>query len=486
MLTKVDIVARFLPSREFRLPRKTSAPRTADCRRMGCGQLLQVLCGVVITVMMSTASIASPAPLSEHEVRVDDTASRARFARRVPAVGCDHEAVSEGRLVVKLSGNLCHGCVHNRFGKSCSSHSLHAQVLNSDEAEVSDYLCGQFVRHVLPNVGNVFVKSSELRFGLAPVFSAFGAAGQFFVEHSQSLFVPPETTWCWHSFSVGKDGEVNNSEVYSYRSLGFTAMRVGPFGFINLDLDRNVPVIGALDKADRCDSARESDFLAGTHPAKFGDSDSAIFEDGSAVINREGFSGTSLLFELWVTGFFASFDAPEEFAEGVSEIEKGSVRNHPRQLCDPREFNLFDDVELPVEFQSRGFFVSLVLAFPLSESPVVHEAGGTSTTFKPCSLNVVEVESNLVGEDRHDGFCSMSNWMALRTNSPSEHPRRLASKRNQARSDGSITISKRCFLLMRQILPYGSGSVKIQFCGFPINGYQQHEQTNEHVVHLKE
>jgi hypothetical protein len=88
MLTEVNIAARFLPNREFhRRHRSASAPRTASCRRMGCGHLSQVFCCILVAIMLGT-TLAAPWALTFHPPSAATTVLALAFARARPTLHC--------------------------------------------------------------------------------------------------------------------------------------------------------------------------------------------------------------------------------------------------------------------------------------------------------------------------------------------------------------------------------------------------------------
>jgi hypothetical protein len=89
-----------------------------------------------------------------------------------------------------------------------------------------------------------------------------------------------------------------------------------------------------------------------------------------------------------------------------------------------------------------------------------HIPKNISASLKPGRLNVVQIESDAMGEDGHFVGSSISFLRAFRTISPSETSCFLASRRSHDRMCLSRWISRRCFdLAMNCIVASGNGAV---------------------------
>ena len=85
------------------------------------------------------------------------------------AVYRDHGFPIPFGLVLQLSAELAPPGVGDGLRQTVVLyHVLRSQVLNADDVVFTDKLCGQFVRCVLPLVGNMLVKPCYLQSGLFP------------------------------------------------------------------------------------------------------------------------------------------------------------------------------------------------------------------------------------------------------------------------------------------------------------------------------
>lgn len=459
-LSNEHMATGFLPNQEFRPLSGTSAPRTAGCRRMGCGQVFQVGCGILVSVMYDAARWTGPFSDRQRERINHSPAVGTRFRRPIPTVGHYHRGVRQGRFVDKLTSNFSHRSVYDGFRQSGADHSLDTQILDSDDSKIADNLCRHLMTRVLADVGNLQMHSLDLGLRLLPVLASLRATRQFLVEPSQLGFVPSQNTGCLDLGSVRKDGEIADPKVYPHRCLGFTAVRVGPFGFIDLNLNRDIPVPCALDESGRQRLTGEAKLFTHSYPAKLGNAHFTTVKGECTAFDAEGILCTPLFFELRIAWFLALLNSAKEMLERRAEIRQRCVGDPPRHLVQPSEVALLTGIQFSVECLPRTLLPSFKQPIPPTQAPVPRKSCRASAALKPRPLDIVKVESDSVGKDSHLVFLLMNFCRAIRMISPSETPRRLASSLSQALSGGSKWISRRILRFMYSRITTGTGAVK--------------------------
>jgi len=284
------------------------------------------------------------------------------------------------------------------------------------------------------------VELRQLCSGLRPVLSSFGSSRQLLVEHPEPSFMSTQSSWCLDPLSRGEDSEVLNSTIDPNHCLSFAAVGIGPLGFIDFDLDGEVPVTGTLREASRENLARKSQLLSGTNPAKFRKFDSLVIESEGAPFDGEGWLVPLLALESRVADLTgALLHSTEEVGECRAEVGESLVGHGPRQLNHPRKLDALDGIQFPIEINPGWLFTGIVLSLPAVEAPVERSARCTRTPLEKRRLDVVEVEADALAEDQ----TPISLRSRRRMISLIETSSRFASSRSHARSGGSRWMSSR-------------------------------------------
>lgn len=487
-------VARFLPMKKFCFGPKIQARAslTAGCHRLGGGHSFEIFCGVFIAIVGGAACVACPTTFAEYEIGVNDVAGRANLAARKPTVSDDDYTSSKWSFVVELPLDFRHCCVQHGLGKSSTGHSSDVQVLDADPPEPLHETRRELVRQVLADVGDSLMQSSEFHLGFLPVLTSFGSPSQLLVDLAQLRFVPAQDTGRFDLLSVGEHGEIDDSSIDSHYGLGFAAVGVGPSGFIDFDLNRDVPVFCTLGESSRKNLAGEAKRLAHPHPTELGDLDLASLEFEGSSFNGKRRRGPLLRLEPRVATLRpAELRAAEEVRKSVTKVSECVVRNCPRKRDQPWKLGLFPRVEFGVEFAPVGLLAALVQRLPASESPVENEPSCSSASLQPRRLDVVWIEPDAVGKNDHVLVDCISRSMASRTTAATEMSRRRASSRSQVSMGGVNCISCRTsFSLLRGIgtgvkVQYGNVPVKVQPQQLLVNNQEDVEIIGEPVVRLK-
>lgn len=477
MLTEVNTEARFLPNRKFRFTPKsgTRASRTAGCNRIGCGHVLQVFCGILISVMLGSAGIACPCALTELKILVDDTAGGTSLTRWKPTVSYDNRTVSEWCLVAKLPTDFRHCRVRNGLGKSDTGHSLDTQVFDPDPSEVIHQASREFVRHISADISNPLVQMSKFCLCLAPVLASLRSPRQLFVESPQPGFVSPKRAWRFDSPSIGQDGKIDDSAIHPNYCLGFAAMRIRPSRFVYFNLNRDVPMVCMLDKSSGKNLSWESENFAHSYPSEFWNAYLAAIEAEFTGVNGKTLTTSLFLFELGIARFFPNLHSSEEMIEGVAEIGQCCVGDFPREFAQPRKFVKLLGIQLGVEFLPRWLLAGGVKFLPSGETPIVSKTGRARTAGQPCCLGVIRIEPDSMRKDGHEIRLST---IKSRITWDIEQRRRLASASIHAFNSGSrwtVTARRLVFFFMPVEYHHVAGIVKIQIRGCLVNGYQTAE-----------
>lgn len=430
MLSREHTVARFLPNQEFHVGREAnvSAPRTAGCYRIGCGQLFQVLGCVLISVVFGPAAWTCPTPCTQRQHIKDVPTDRASLTRWEPSI--DHNDVAPGkrRLVPEMTSNLGQTSIHNRSRQAGADHAIDCQVFDSYPAEVFDETCRELVGHVVSDVGDVFVQTSELGLGFPPILPVLGTSGQFFVESSEFDFVLTHNSGCFDSRAVGQNSKIDESKIDTYHGLGFAMVGIDPAGLVDFDRNRYAPMTSVFGESRRKNSTWEPEGLSQSNPSELWDAKSLTVEDHSTRLDAECGSRFVLLFELRVAWLLAVFDSTEKVGEGCSKVGYGTIEDIPWKLVHPSKVCRFECVQLGIEFLPGGLFSCGILSLPLGKAPVESKTCRASATREPRSLSVVQVESDAMCQDGHGlSFSTIRSRMTCEM----EQCRRLASTSNQ-------------------------------------------------------
>ena len=405
---------------------------------MGCGHLLQVDRGVHVAVMLCPAAPASPATVAEVKICVSGTAGGACLARWVEPISQRDVAAGQGGLVHELVPDLGHCSIKHRLGKPAPGHSFHTQIFNSDPPKVMHQPSREVVRHVLSNVSDMLVQATQLDLRLPPVGPSPCASRELFVEHAQLGLVLPQRTRCSNPSTVTQDSEVNDSEVYSHRGLGFTGVRVGP-RLVDLDRQGDAPASDALGEPGGEDLAWETKGLKHADPAEFGQLDLSAVESEPPGLDGKAFAALSALFEPWIAGLVTLLDPAEEVGECRSEISECVVGYRPREFAQPSKVSFLAGVELGVDALPTRLTPTLIYLLPASHPVVPCAPGSTSAPLEKRSLDVVGIKPDALAEYQ----APISLRSMRRTISPMDTSRRLASSRSHASNGGSRWISRR-------------------------------------------
>ena len=440
MLSVLNTVARFPAKGQFhRSRRRARAALALGCHRIGCGHIAQIGSGVSVPVVNSATSGAGPLSDRSREFIFYHPARRARLTRREPAVDHDNRTSGQNSFVLSLSSDFSEGCVENRFGYPPSGHPANAQVFDPDEPEVSNDTGRELVDDVFANVGDTLVKSRELLSRLLPVLplpvlSSSGSSGQFLVKHPETFLVSPQRTWSSYSCSIRQNSEIDNSEVDPDRCLVLTAVGIRPFGAVNLDVERDIPVVCTLGKSGRKNLTREANEFPRSNPAELGNTDLLTCDFEISACNIETLSAPSLLLEAG-----ESRPLLEEVLESRSEVGQRSGRSRPRKFCHPGKLNSLPGIQVRIEPHPRRLLSGLVHLLPSSEPPVIRKSGCPSSAAEPRFLDIVRREPDSVRENGHSDL-STTRRIRSRITSESGQRRRAASSRTQvARSRSRFT-----------------------------------------------
>jgi len=427
----INIAARFLSKRKFHATKGVSASLATGCNRIGCGHYFQVFCCILVSIMFGFANAASPVTFAELKVSANCAAHRTCLTRRIPAVSLDDMRTSEWRFVVELPSYFRHCGVCDRFCQAViRQHSFDIQALGSNPSEIPDHSGRQFMSYISTGISDAFVKFGKFRLGLLPVLSSFSSSGQFLVEHTESDFELAQNAGSFDPCAIRENDKIDNPEIHPYYCLGFAAMRIDP-GFIEFNLNRNVPMTCLLCESCRYYPARKSEWFSHSHPTKFGGFQAfAIMFDFTAS-NSKTFAASSLFLEARIAGFFASLYSSEKIPKCSTKIRESCIGNAPRQFQHPGKLSSFDSVQIGVESLPGRFLASIVKHFPAIQTPVVSEPCSSRTSFQPRPLDIVRTEPDALAKD-HGFVCSMSNRTAVRTIPATEVSRRRASSRNHA------------------------------------------------------
>ena len=172
MLVGTNKDARFPARGQFHVPWRGDARASLalGCRRMGCGQMFQILCCILVTIMFGSTVFASPSAGTQGKRISYNTTGMAHFGRWEPAVCLNDCRTGKWGFVGKLASNFSHGGIHHRFRKvPVGSHASDIQILDADEPESSDKPCCQLVDDGTSDVGNSFMPSGQLCLRLLPV-----------------------------------------------------------------------------------------------------------------------------------------------------------------------------------------------------------------------------------------------------------------------------------------------------------------------------
>lgn len=200
---------------------RTDIPSTGSHRQSG-GQ--NILCGVMVPVMMSTAVRAHPCTISQCQYMSGRPTRAAGFGRRIKPTDLNQRSSIPRRFVVQLTEKLSpDGIGDGTTVALCPQHTFNRQCLNRDHLVFVDQSTRRLMQEVLSGVADGSMGARLFQLSLRPVSGAFLFVRQTALLSNQPLLTFGQMARVGNFLSGAEDSKVCQPEIDAHRTA--TAQR---------------------------------------------------------------------------------------------------------------------------------------------------------------------------------------------------------------------------------------------------------------------
>lgn len=276
---------------------RTDIPSTGSHRQSG-GQ--NILRGVMVPVMMSTAVRARPCTISQCQCMSGRPTCAAGFGRWIKPTDLNRHPSIPRRFVVQLTEKLSPAGIGDGTAVAlCPQHTFNRQCLNRDHLVFVDQSTRQLMQEVLSSVANGSMGARLFQLGLRPISGAFLFVRQTALLSNQTLLAFGQMARVGTLLSGAEDSKVCQPEIDAHRTA--TAQRFDGGRNTASDVPTPVRFPNHRDRArfSRKDTRphhgqRLSHLCQREHAIAVGETGFGELRRLSAVLSAE----------LWVTGAF--------------------------------------------------------------------------------------------------------------------------------------------------------------------------------------
>ena len=330
--------------------------------------LFNVFCRIVVSIMHHTATGANPGSNREWHFRGNHAATRAAFARGIPAVNLSKAFTVPFAFVLGFQAKRTKASVGNALGETVIfNHAAHVQILNADHIKTSDQISRDFVQVIVSRIANVLMDSSHLQTLRIPTARTFLASRENPLCFRKFLLKLSGVLRVVNPFTVGQGSQTVNTQIHANHKTSFRQ-------WLNILIQhQRHKVLTSLVLADR---DRGWFGLEHSGPFDVQPAQPCNLQTSSVRIPFEctarvfGALIVSLLFELRITGSFV-----KEVLETGLQVPQSLLCWYARDFVQPLRFGLFlKPGQRGTGFDITQSFASLMVTVRMClESPIVDE-----------------------------------------------------------------------------------------------------------------
>ena len=378
------------------------------CHRVSPGQLINILRGVLVSVVSCTTLLAGPVPVGQLQGLVDPSTVGTPFRGREVPANYREVALSPHALIRQHPSKLTEGRVGDILRQpSVTYHTLDVEILDSDLVILPDQISRYFLEVIAAGVGNLGVDLRYLDSLSLVTTTAYDSTGEDPLFPSKFLLVLPKISGVRDPCPVGQRRETINTEIHT-NGLSCVGIRRD---FLVENKSNEVPTGRVLGYRDRSRGTFET-----PGPTY---SESPEFRDGEVPVERIPLERRRSKFG----GLFASLGLecriPRMINPFLTVLEESPERGveMSQRLLERDTRNLIEPYELGISFKGseirRGLDVAdgssvMPRVSTKSQPPVIHEACMPENLSEVLGLFLSRVEPEFVSHLHKDHITTVN------------------------------------------------------------------------------